>query len=119
MVTSEFRQLSPYEKNLLDRLLGKEVKDRDTLIRQIAGSAVRQIDANGSLEFQVNVPEKANVNFRIPTEGVAEDVDHIKIHVLLHIVDGAISELEIYKEDLSSVIQMPDVNNIDLFHPDN
>jgi hypothetical protein len=39
------------------------------------------------------------VHRRVPIEAVADDIDGMTIHVLLHVVDGYIDGLELYRED--------------------
>jgi hypothetical protein len=64
------------------------------------GRGVRVIDADGSLELSiVGTAPRANVERRIPVEAEAEDVDGMTFHVLLHVVDGLVNELEIYRND--------------------
>ena len=36
---------------------------------------------------------------RVPVEAEAEDIDGVTVHVLLHVIDGYIDELEIYRDD--------------------
>jgi hypothetical protein len=59
----------------------------------------RVIDADGSLELSVADVPRADVVERIPVEAEAEDIDGVTFHVLLHVVDGYINELEIYRND--------------------
>lgn len=40
---------------------------------------------------------------RIPVEAELPDNDGVSIHVLLHVVNGLLAELEIYKDDLSPI----------------
>jgi hypothetical protein len=66
-------------------------------------ASVRQIDHNGSLEFASSDVTPAQVKYRIPVEAELKDSDGVTIHVLLHIVDGTLGELEIYRDDSGSV----------------
>jgi len=36
------------------------------------------------------------------------------IHFLLHVVDGVVSELEIYKDDSSAIVAVPNADKLDL-----
>jgi len=47
---------------------------------------------------------KAKVKRRIPAEAEFRDTDGVLIHILLHVIDGKVNELEIYKEDGSPII---------------
>ena len=42
---------------------------------------------------------------RIPVEGEAPDRDGMMIHYLLHVVDGRMNELEVYKDDSLRVLR--------------
>lgn len=102
----------------MDCLLDCDFPGRDAIVQQLVDCSVRTIDENGSLEFQIVSPIKASsVQSRVPTEGEAEDSDGVIIHFLLHVVNGVLQELEIYKEDNSKVLAMPAINAIRVFAP--
>jgi quinol monooxygenase YgiN len=136
MNSSSFRNLTDYERSLIGRLLEEDFAGRATLASQIEEALVRQLDEHGCLEFSVKrdivvrqLDEHgclefsvkrdivANVKDRIPTEGEFKDTDGVAIHVLLHVVKGKVDELEIYKDDGSPVVRMPDPAGLRLFHP--
>lgn len=102
---SNYRILSDWERRIVERLLGRTFPGVEQLRKQLEKARVRMVDANGSLEFLRPFGERASVDRRVPTEAEAVDRDGIVIHVLLHVVDGRLHELEIYKEDGSNVIQ--------------
>jgi len=95
----EFRPLTPDEQAILGVLLGGEFPGKDALVEQSASASARQIDSNGSLEFSVSAGSPANVVRRIPVEAEAEDQDGVQVHVLLHVLEGLLAELEVYRED--------------------
>ncbi len=64
---------------------------------------VRQIDDNGSLEFARSEQTPAEVVRRIPVEAELDDSDGVTIHLLLHVVDGLVKELEVYRDDSGPV----------------
>lgn len=103
---------------IIERLLEVDFPGRDVILEQINNSVVTEIDENGSLEFDVKIKTKANVKRRIPIEAEYEDADGITIHLLLHVVDGIVKELEIYKDDTSTTIKMPEVKNLRLLNLD-
>ncbi len=41
---------------------------------------------------------------RIPVEASYPDADGVVVHVLLHVIDGRLDELEVYREDSGSVL---------------
>ena len=100
-----FRNLTRPELDTLRRLREEPFDGREELVRQLEGAQVRRIDQNGSLAFRVTGPT-ARIYTRVPVEGEAADGD-VPVHVLLHVVDGRISELEFYRNDLSAVVDFP------------
>jgi Domain of unknown function (DUF6984) len=57
------------------------------------------------------------VKVRVPTESEYVDADGVPVHVELHVVDGVMSELDIYKEDSSPVVDAPTPSKLDVFAP--
>jgi hypothetical protein len=119
MNETEFRPLNHEELELLDRLLSPEFPGRDQLLVQIRHSLVRKIDDNGSLVFSVPLELKGNgVKHAVPTEAEYVDSDGIIVHILLHVSGDKVAELQIYKEDNSSVRVRPDISRLNVFAPD-
>lgn len=80
------------------------------LAAQLDSVQVREIDEIGSLEL-VNVSgPAAMVKGRVPVEGLLLDADGIEVHLLLHVVNGRLHELEIYKDDGSKPFDPPDAD---------
>jgi hypothetical protein len=52
-----------------------------------------------TLVFHIADVQRAKTRHRIPVEAQAVDADGVPIDVLLHVVDGVIKELEIYRVD--------------------
>src|SRR5438034_4022857 len=103
-----FRLPSPGEVQILQRLLEADFPGKSAVVKQVNGLGVRRIDPEGSLELHpAPGSEKANVTRRIPIEAEGEDQDGTTIHVLLHVVNGIINELEIYKDDGSPIKIFP------------
>lgn len=110
--------MTDYESKLLGFLLGSDFPGRDELQEQVANSFVRDYDENGSFEFEVASSLQAtSVKYVVPTEGESEDLDGVKIHVLLHVNNNKISEVEIFREDNSKVIMLPDPTSFRVFAP--
>jgi hypothetical protein len=87
---------------------------RDQLIAQMPTLRVSaDCSSCGSLEF-ANVGQNPQIEQRIPVEAVGFDEDGAPIHLLLHVVDGAISSLEVYREDGTEVGRMPDSETLRL-----
>jgi len=106
------------EKQLVERLLEPDFPGRDELVQQLHAAEVRGIDEDGSVEFRVTSDVPAcNVKYRVPTEGEYEDLDGVKVHVLLHVVGRKAKELELYKEDNSPVRAWPNPALVWVFAP--
>ena len=114
---SNFRPLELSERELLQGLLAPEFPGREELRRQLDSVMARKIDEDGSLALQTAAADPAPVKSRVPTEGHCPDSDGTAIHVLLHVVNGFMNELEIFKEDSSRVVQSPAAQNLVLFVP--
>lgn len=109
-----YRQFTTNERQIIDRLLGTDFQGKHEIREQLNHCLVKQIDKEGSLKFRIKTDIKANVKRRIPIEAEVEDEDGTLIHVLLHVVDGKLDELEFYKEDGSPIIKVPDPSKLRL-----
>jgi hypothetical protein len=89
---------------LLARLVGSPFEGASALARQLATTLVAPLDENGSLRLQPGDAVPAVVNRRIPVEASYPDADGVVVHVLLHVVDGRLNELEVYREDSGRVL---------------
>ena len=97
---SEFRALSDLERSVLKRLLSADFPGRADLSGQIAGALVQPLDPEGSFSIRpAPGSRKAEVLRRVPVEAEYDDADGVTVHVLLHVLDGYLNELEIYRED--------------------
>jgi len=112
------RELTVEERSFLDRLLMKPFPGRDELQEQVSSVRVSGECTCGcrSIVLTVNksLSQKALVTRRIPIEAEGIDIDGITIHFLLHVVDGFLSELEIFREDSKSIQRLPDYNSLEL-----
>ncbi|MEY4394995.1 MAG: hypothetical protein EBT92_18940 [Planctomycetes bacterium] len=116
MKTSSFRELKVEERALLERLLSTDFPGKEELLVQIRHCLVRGIDEDGSLEFDVQTTvDVPNVKRGVLTEGEFYDTDGGIAHVLLHVVDGKVKELEFYKQDGSTVRGIPAPMNVEVF----
>lgn len=102
-MTINFREPTAHERELFQKLLSIEFPGRDELAKQLSSAQVNSLDTDGSLKIQTGVDLFAPVGRRVPVEAEIADSDGIPIYVLLHVVDGRASELEIYKADGSSI----------------
>jgi hypothetical protein len=112
-----YRPLKTNERELLEKLLEPDFPGRDELLGQISSVTAKEIDEDGGLALQCAPSRPAPVKCRVPTEGECVDADGVAIHVLLHVVDGTMSELEIFKDDSSRVQNPPVARDLVLFTP--
>ncbi len=110
----QFRDPTPYERSLLDRLLEADFPGKTELLPLLRQISVRVLDEDGGLEIKSEVPGKAPVVQRVPVEAEGKDEDGATIHVLLHVVEGRPVELEIYKDAITSVKRMPPVSEFEV-----
>ena len=94
-----FAPLTVDTERILSALLAAQFPGSIQIAKQVESARGRVIDKEGSLVLQAPDVPRADVERRIPVEAEAEDADGRTFHVLLHVVDGFISELEIYTED--------------------
>jgi hypothetical protein len=100
------------------KLLEKEFSGRSQLVKQLEGILVKTVDAEGSLSLKVAplmIP--ADVACTVPVEGYYSDEDEPsdlqpKIHVLIHVKNGFLAELEVYKDDGSPIAKRPRASSI-------
>jgi hypothetical protein len=101
------RPPSATEIDLLRRLLCVDFRGAETLSRQLASAFVEPIDSNGSLRLRPVDPTPATVSRRVPVEATYADADGVLVHVLIHVKNGVLDELEIYREDSGAVEVAP------------
>ena len=109
---SEWRTLTGREASLLELLLGQDFFGVAALRLQAFDPAtrVRTLDEDGSIAFQIagHLPV-AEVLERVPVEVTSppggSPGEHV--HGLLHVIDGLLSELEIYADDGAIVTEWP------------
>ena len=98
----EWRPLRPAERAVLDRLLSRPFAGDAEIKAQLATAQVRVIDADGSLRFQVDGPFALGRSRVLANacylDGLGDDFSP-HVHLLLHVTDGKLHELEIYKDD--------------------
>ncbi len=109
---TKFRPLDANEMALLEKLLDHDFPGRDALRVQLASVTGRQIDENGSLELSAAQNSRAEMLSACPTEGTCADADGGTIAVLLHIQNGKLHQLEIFKEDGSEIRRAPKAGDL-------
>ena len=110
-----FRELTAWERQILDRLVQANFPGRDEVAEQMKNCLVRTLDEHGCLEFDIRTDLKVPIVRGIPVEAEGRDDDGVQICVLLHVVDGKVKELEIFKVDGSPMLRMPKASELDVF----
>lgn len=111
-----YRQPTPFERQLLERLLDLSEAGHD-LRSQAASCRVRTIteygDNYGSIDIQVQ-GERDPAGLRALVEAHANDVDGIPIAAILFVSKGRLCELEIVRLDGDPIVRMPSPSEFDL-----
>jgi hypothetical protein len=117
-MTNDYRAIEPCERRLIDRLLSVPFPGRDGIARQLADAKVRTLDADGCLGFQIAECDPAyDVKYAVPTEGECEDTDGVLLHILLHVRENRVQELELFREDNTIVRSWPIAEKVRVFAP--
>lgn len=103
-MTSQFRAPTDSEMALLRLLVSPAFRGSAALASQLDAIRVVPIDTDGSLRLQPAITRPADVRRRIPVEATYSDADGTIVFVLVHVLDGFLAELEIYREDSGVVI---------------
>jgi hypothetical protein len=107
-IEPELRALGEHERAVLAALLDVDFPGQSALLAQASEVSARRIDANGSLALAPGADTpRAEVMRRIPVEAEFDDQDGVTAHVLLHVVDGYLNELEVYREDSAPLQREP------------
>lgn len=108
--TSVVRELTAEETRITARLLEAEFASASEVREQARRSSVRAQDYGGVLvlafDTSAGLPT-ARVKHRVPVEAQAPDADGVMIHLLLHVVDGVLTEIEIFREDSKPIRRLP------------
>lgn len=102
------------ETDLLQRLLSVDFQGAEALRRQLASTLVQSIDRDGSLHLRPVDPTPAPVSRRIPVEATYTDADGVPVHLLIHVIDGVLDELEVYREDSAAVMTAPATSSLEV-----
>lgn len=98
------------ETAVLDKLLQHDFPGAKELREQAVVARIVRVQAGGSpallFEFD-DPPSRADVRSRVPVEGEFGDEAGLRIHCLLHVVDGRLKELEFFREDGAPVTELP------------
>ncbi len=98
------------ERGLLAKVLeAGEPSLRDVLLHQAESARITWVESRGQPAILFSVPASLP---RASSSGVVAELervdrDGVRIHVLLHVSEGLLAELEVYREDGDAVIELP------------
>jgi hypothetical protein len=105
--TDNFRELTGRERGLVKQLIEPDFIGAVQLREQLEVCEARTVDADGSFELRVKNRSPARVFYRVPVELQARDRDGTPIRVLLHVIDGIASEIQVYKDAPTPIASWP------------
>ena len=113
---NNYRKLNTIETEIFNKLLERDFPGADEIkdqIKNCEAKIIRDYNDNwGSIEIRTNSKKMADVESRIPVQGILYDSDGVPIEVFLHVIGGFINELEIVKVGQSPMKTIPDVKNM-------
>lgn len=99
-----YRNLTPDEKGLLERILGYQPKGVAPLVRLRGDERVEEIIPDGTLKFQTKESSK---QWYYPIEATFVDSDGISVNAVVFAIGDELSMLEILKADGTVPIRKP------------
>ena len=115
--TETKRPINESERQILDRLLHVDFPGAAELRVQAARSQIDRLDIAGGPVFEFNFSNdvvRASVSYPVPVEAEGVDQDGARMHLLLHVRDGVLQELEIYREDGQQIQRLPKADSVDV-----
>jgi hypothetical protein len=111
-IENNFRSLTRDERALIEKMLSDPFPGRDELRSQLEVATAKRIDREGSLALHVSSGPLAAAVRSVPTEAWCPDRDGVMIRLLLHIRNGRMFELEMYKDDGTEIQRAPTARDI-------
>ena len=116
------RELTEYEKGVLNKLLTVNFQGKEKLLIQLKSAKVagycRCGDKNCKtimIQVENDITNKASVETNVPVEGQGADVDGIPIMFMLFVTDGYMSALDIIKPGDAGIQSLPSVPQLQVF----
>ena len=112
----EDRPLSDPELEVVEMLVREEFPGAGALREQLHGLRVAaRCDTCSSVVFKTTGVPRADVRERVPVEAHEAGPWYAgRVHVLLHVVDGALDELEVFREDGSLADVLPAADHLEV-----
>lgn len=124
-MSDAWRPMSPLETGILQRMLQANFPYVEVLRKQLPGLEVREITGERSLELKPWNQVRALFKYKVPVEAAYSDTEpyeemgQVHVHILLHVNNGLMSELEIYKDDGTKIERLPEPSELHIFTPEN
>jgi hypothetical protein len=99
---NEFQEPTPWQAELMARMASVDIPSIEAIRSQLQSAKTRVVDNDGSFQTDCHGPPWVSAP-RVPIEARYEDLDGIPIDILMHVIDGAVHEFEIYKVDGGTV----------------
>lgn len=109
-MTNNNRQLTDWEQQVLDKLLETDFPGRKELqaqARHAVASPTGDPDNYGSIYLITDQKNSAPVTSRVPVEAIGYDEDGGAVQIILHVAEGYLHELEVFKYDGTPIKQPP------------
>ena len=111
----DWRDLRPEERELIERMLSEPFAGRDELLAQLSGAKAKTIDEDRCLSFQITSTVRADLPIRVPVTARSADEDGMFLEINIHVVDGRLHELELWRGDLAPVQRLPRASDLEDF----
>jgi hypothetical protein len=111
------RQLTARERETIFALLAKPFVGRDALLQQLpAAQVIMESTRSASIVVRVDrsLAPPASTSERVPAEAHGQDSDGMWFELLLHVVDGYMDELEIWRGDGGPIMILPEPSTLDI-----
>jgi hypothetical protein len=105
-MTIKNKELTVNEKKWLELILSKNFLYREEVINHINRATIirEYTDYYLALKFQVkDIMPPIPTKIRVPVEMRVSEKEQVPIQFLLHVVEGYVAELEVFKSDSSKI----------------
>ena len=103
-------------RRVLAVMLAHEFPGATELLAQL-GSASTPMSDDTFPSIAFDVPSdapRANVAATVPIEATAPDVDGMNVHFILHVRDGMLAYLDVFREDFGAITRWPTADELDV-----
>lgn len=107
------------ERQIIDLLLKEEFPGSKQLKYQSEhAKVIEECTSCSSIAIAVDTFKypPAQVVVRVPIEATGNDADGSTFHILLHVVNGYLDEMEIFREDLKPLIGQVNAENLEILN---